>query len=65
MRDKSIIDLGQGDDPLDSDAVLPRALKDAPHQYASHFFQVLDIVEHDCGILAAKLDAEGCEGFGC
>ena len=55
--DETVVDAAAGDDALDSDAVLPRALEDAAHDDARDLVEVARVVEDDGCILAAQLHA--------
>jgi len=62
--DEVVVDGGAGDDALDADAVLAGGLEDGAHEDAGDAGEIRDVVEHDGGVLAAELDADGCQGLG-
>lgn len=64
--DQAVVDVGECDDALNSNAVLAGGLKHATHEDASDALEVAlrDVIEDNGGVFAAELDAHRRQGFG-
>ena len=66
MREQLGVDVGEGDDALDADAVLACGLEGAAEEDADDAREVAggQVVEYQRGVFAAQFQAQRGQGFG-